>query len=63
MDLKEIGVSTRNYVDSVKDRLIIIGEPCGIERPGFKIHRQLRTIDWKVGDLIKKVDINRFGGA
>ena len=34
MDLEEIGISTRNWVDSAQDRLLESPSECGIDPPG-----------------------------
>ena len=39
MDLTEIGVNTRNWVDSVQDKYYVSPSECGIEPPGSISHR------------------------
>ena len=38
MDLKEIGVNTRNYVDSAQEGVLESPREYGIEPPGFISH-------------------------
>ena len=38
MDIKEIGISTRNWVDSAQEGLLEGSCECGIELPGSIIH-------------------------
>ena len=38
MDLREIGVNTRNWVDSAQDRDCWSPCECGIESPGYISH-------------------------
>ena len=42
MDLEEIGINARNWVDSAQDR-----DYCGIEPPGFISH----GVSWLVNEL------------
>ena len=38
MDLKEIGIHTRNWANSTQDRDYFKAFECGIESPGFMSH-------------------------
>ena len=50
-DLKEIGINSRNWVDSAQDRILEDPCECGIEPPGSIIYRVSKLEEEK---LLKK---------